>query len=167
MKPSEKSFGDYSGLRSLQLGGKLRCDSNRIAVVTICLQFSWTDHTKYEPGSNSSRSRVGSFCNFSSFDRFLTSFAASSHSNHHLHCFIFPSPRLCCIPYSIVRSCGLPVVFSLHVNPQVRTVCGMPLWALFCCQPVAVSELGSWWLLGTGGMLYKRVWRVTGWAVGQ
>jgi len=75
-----------------------------------------------------------------------------------LHCFIFPSPRLRRIPYSIVRSCGLTVVFSLHVNPQVRTVCGMPLWALCCCQPVAVSELGSWWLLGTGGTLYESVW---------
>ena len=52
-----------------------------------------------------------------------------SHSNHHrlpplLH---ISSLRLRHIHYNIVRSCGLNVVFSLHVNPQVCTVCGMPL----------------------------------------
>jgi uncharacterized membrane protein YozB (DUF420 family) len=59
------------------------------------------------------------------------------------YCFILPSPRLCHIPYSIVQSCGLTAVSSLHVDPEVHTVCSMPLWALSCCQPVAVSESGS------------------------
>jgi hypothetical protein len=76
------------------------------------------------------------------------------------YCLILPSPWLCRIPSSIVRSCRLTAVLSWHVDPQVHTVCGMPLWALSCCQPVAVSELGSWWLLReacfTSGILIEQ-----------
>jgi len=41
-KASGKSFGDYSGLRSLQLGGKLRSGCNNCNLIGIWLQFSWT-----------------------------------------------------------------------------------------------------------------------------
>ena len=93
---------------------------------SVC-SFSWTDDTKcarvkFHPVT----------CWFISW--FLITFShvslfRFSHSNHHrlpplLH---ISSLRLRRIPYNIVRLCGLNVVFSLHVNPQVRTVCGMPL----------------------------------------
>ena len=41
----------------------------------------------------------------------------------------------------------------------------MSLWALFCCQPVTVSELGSWWLLGTKGMFYEWSVLIEQWAL--
>ena len=60
-----------------------------------------------------------------------------------------------------------PMLWSSHnLDHKFHSVCSMPLWALFCCQPVAVSELGSWWLLGMGGTLYEWEVQVEQWDSG-
>jgi len=109
------------------------------------------DHTKYELGLNSARSRVGSFRDFSSSDR--VSLLPLSH--HHL----LPSP-----PYSstfpVTVSHSLqhsPVMWthcclSLHVNLQVRTVCGCPVGiVLLPTCGIWVGELWVWEVYFTSG----------------
>ena len=98
------------------------CDAIPIELQLLqpACSFSWTDHTKYEPGSNSTRSHVGSFRDFSSFDRFLTSFAASS-----LTPTTTISPPLLHIPFPATAS------HSLQHSPVMWTHCCL----FIACKP--------------------------------
>jgi hypothetical protein len=107
--------------------------ANSDLVVTTAIQWESVcssagrlrpDHTKYELGSNSAQSCVGSFCDFSLSDRFLTSFVASSLSCQPPPCSAI-SPLLLHITFPATAS------HSLQHSPVMWTHCCLSI----ACKP--------------------------------